>query len=84
MKNKTLVTLGIVGGLVALGGLAYTYLRKPKLNSDGFYNASGTGKAAPTRCTRCRTVDGDTYVPARDSYPQCDFKGGERCLTNAV
>jgi len=64
MKNKTLVTLGIVGGLVALGGLAYTYIRKPKKNKDGFYNASGTSKmnSNPDWCYLAMTPEGDTYI----------------------
>ena len=83
--NKAKVIGLVVTGLAVIGGVAvYKMIKKPKKNSEGFFNANGTSKASPTRCTRCRTVDGGTYVPARDSYPQCDFKAGERCLTNAV
>ena len=33
----------IIGGLAVLGGLALiAYLRKPKRNSEGFFNATGT------------------------------------------
>ena len=79
MKTKSLLTFGVLAVLAYAG---YKYYTKSK--GTGYANASGFSKASPIRCTRCRTMDGGTYVPARDSYPQCDFKAGERCLTNAV
>ena len=82
MNKKSLLMLGTLGGLVVVGALAYNYFGKPRKNSDGFYNASGTAKASPMRCTRCRMTNGGTYVPRWDSYPQCNFSAGERCLTN--
>ena len=73
MKNKTLVTLGVLGGLVALGGLAYAYFRKPKLNSDGFYNAAGTGKGM--RKCYCKGSKGNIYLSDSD---KC--KGADTCV----
>jgi hypothetical protein len=79
MKNKTLVTLGMIGGLVVLGGLAYAYFRKPKLNSEGFYNATGTGKMT-SRCNYCRNSQGNIY--SADSTGKC--KGGDFCVANSI
>jgi hypothetical protein len=87
MKNKTLLTLG---ALAVVGVLGYNYYKKNKSGATGYSNASGktrtttTSKTAPYlgRCVRCRTADGGTYVPNRDS--NCRFDKGERCLTNPV
>jgi len=85
MKKGQVIGL-VVTGLAVIGGVAvYNWVKKPKRNDDGFFNATGTtSKLSPMRCTRCRTTSGGTYVPRWDSDPQCDFKAGERCLTNAV
>jgi len=77
MKNKTLVTLGILGGLVALGGLAYTYIRKPKKNKDGFYNASGTSKSIPHRRCYCMTPSPKNQIYLSETE-SCNL--GDRCV----
>jgi hypothetical protein len=58
MKNKY-----IIGGLVVLGGLAlWAWYKKPKKNSDGFFNAGGTSKLAPHRRCYCKTSNGSLYI----------------------
>jgi len=42
--NKGQVIGLVVTGLAVVGGVAvYNYFRKPRTNSDGFFNATGTG-----------------------------------------
>lgn len=81
--NKGQVIGLVVTGLAVIGGVAvYKWVRKPKPNVDGFYNASGkagiSGKAMfPGRCNRCRDVEGNIYVPSRNST----CLKGEICLS---
>ncbi len=81
--NKGQVIGLVVTGLAVIGGVAvYNWVRKPKRNVDGFFNASGkdvkSGKAMfPGRCNRCRDVQGNIYVPYRGS----NCLPGEICLS---
>jgi hypothetical protein len=81
--NKGQVIGLVVTGLAVIGGVAvYNWVRKPKKNSEGFFNASGkagkSGKAMfPGRCNRCRDVEGNIYVPSRGS----NCLPGEICLS---
>lgn len=46
----------IIGGLAIVGAIAiFAYLKKPKKNSEGFFNATG-------KVTRCRRPDGTYYT----------------------
>ncbi len=76
----------MLGALAVVGVLGYNYYKKNKSGATGYSNASGrtSSKYAPnlSHCARCRTTDGGTYVPNRDS--NCRFDKGERCLTNPV
>ena len=50
----------IIGGLAILGAIALVaYLRKPKRNSEGFYNAGGG--AYGLGCKVCERENGTTY-----------------------
>ncbi len=50
----------IVGGLAILGAIALVaYLRKPKRNSEGFFNAGGG--AYGLGCKVCERENGTTY-----------------------
>lgn len=57
--NKGQVIGLVVTGLAVIGGVAvYNWVRKPKKNSEGFFNASGrTGKATQKWCAK-RNADG--------------------------
>lgn len=80
--NKAKVIGLVVTGLAVIGGVAvYKWVRKPKKNSEGFFNASGmTRKSAsfPNRCDKCRDAEGNIYVPSRGT----NCKKGETCLSN--
>ena len=54
----------VIGGLVALGALALiAWYKKPKKNSDGFYNANGTTTSRNQRWCAKRNSDGSvTYM----------------------
>ena len=43
--NKGQIIRLVVTGLAVVGGVAvYNYFRKPRANSDGFFNATGTSR----------------------------------------
>jgi hypothetical protein len=57
MKNKY-----IVGGLVVLGGLALlAWYKKPKKNSEGFFNAKGEDSFSKKQYY-CRNERGQIYM----------------------
>ena len=67
--NKGQVIGLVVTGLAVVGGVAvYNWVRKPKSNRDGFFNASGknTSKA---HLIRCKRKDGSYY--AEQEYRGC-------------
>lgn len=69
----------IVGGLVALGALAlFAYMKKPKKNSDGFYNAGGrVSRATRGNCAYCQTSAGSVYHTGEDRT----CAGRDTCVT---
>jgi len=61
----------LVGGLAIVGAIALiAYLRKPKMNSEGFFGANGGTRKATTLCVR-RNADGSStrYSPQGGSRP---------------
>lgn len=72
MKTKSLLTFGVLAVLAYAG---YKYYTKSK--GTGYANASGTSKAFPNKCRRCRDLDGNIYVPDRNS----NCLKGETCLS---
>ena len=75
--NKGQVIGLVVTGLAVIGGVAvYNYVRKPKANADGFFNADGRmgrtrGFASP--CRICISDSGNYF--ARNG--KC--KAGDTC-----
>jgi len=68
MKKGQVIGL-VVTGLAIIGGVAvYNWVRKPKKNSEGFFNASGTSKKATKHCY-CKPADGGNLY----------ISEGERC-----
>ena len=72
----------LVGGLAIVGAIAlFAYIRKPKMNSEGFFGAtggrgsSGTKSKSTTLCMR-RNADGSStsYSPQGGSRP-CPYGG---------
>jgi hypothetical protein len=60
--NKGQVIGLVVTGLAVIGGIAvYNWMRKPKQNADGFFNADGTSKFAKKKYY-CRGVKGNLYL----------------------
>ena len=76
MKKGQVIGL-VVTGLAIIGGVAvYNWVRKPKKNSDGFFNASGTSKMATRHCY-CKSSDGTLYISDGE---RC--KGSDRCVAH--
>ena len=72
--NKAKVIGLTVTVLAVIGGVAvYNWVRKPKKNSEGFFNASGTGKGIK-KCY-CKDSKGNIYLS--DSN-KC--KGADTCV----
>ncbi len=66
----------LVGGLAIVGAIALiAYLRKPKMNSEGFFNATGGKRKSTTLCVK-RNSDGSStsYSPQGGSRP-CPYGG---------
>jgi hypothetical protein len=67
----------IVGGLAVLGAIALiAWYKKPKRNSDGFFNAGGTSKMATRHCY-CKASNGSLYISDGD---KCN--GSDRCVAH--
>lgn len=64
----------MVGGLLALGGLAYYMLTKPRRNSDGFFSADGTmsGVKSSSPCRICEGSDGVGYFAVQGRCKRSD------------
>ena len=73
----------IIGGLALVGAIAlFAYLKpKPKLNSDGFFNATGVKSTSTSGCSICRNNSGGHYY-ANANDNRC-FKG-DSCVKSAV
>jgi len=66
----------IVGGLAILGAIALVaYLRKPKRNSEGFFNADGG--AYGLGCRICERANKTTYFA---QFGTC--RDGDYCITS--
>ena len=73
-KAKALV----VTGLAIVGAVSiYMWLRKPKKNDDGFYNASG--KAKLTQSGDCAWTK-DSYGNMYHTGEQKNCEKGDRCV----
>jgi len=60
--NKGQVIGLLVTGLAVVGGVAvYNWIRKPKQNADGFFNATGTSSFAKKKYY-CRGTKGNLYL----------------------
>lgn len=71
--NKGQVIGLVVTALAVVGGVAvYNWVRKPKQNSEGFFNASGS--TSKMNLIRCKRPDGSYYAEQQ-------WKG---CINGAV
>jgi hypothetical protein len=64
----TVTVLAVIGGVAV-----YNWVRKPKQNSEGFFNASGSN-TSKANLIRCKRKDGSYYA-------EQDWKG---CVNGAV
>ena len=87
--NKGQVVGLVVTGLVVVGAVTVVqYLRKPKANKDGFFNASGLStffqetsgrnvdnfaKANVGKQLQCKRPNG-TYYLMQEGYDRCSYK----------
>lgn len=80
--NKGQVIGLVVTGLAVIGGVAvYNWVRKPKRNADGFFNASGTRRMSAGKCRYCRdTRTGNIYTT--DASGVC--RGGDFCVAKSI
>ena len=75
----------IIGGLAVVGAVAlFMYLKpksKPRLNSDGFFGATGSmgGNTGRMRKARCRRPNGTYYT---SNYDFCDQGSDVRVGSN--
>lgn len=66
----TVTVLAVIGGIAV-----YNWVRKPKQNSEGFFNASGKASStSKANLIRCKRKDGSYYA-------EQDWKG---CVNGAV
>ena len=73
--DKFIIYLGI--GVVSAPIIMTLIATWQKGKNTGYSNASGTSKAFPNKCRRCRDLDGNIYVPDRNS----NCLKGETCLS---
>jgi len=78
MNNKAL-KVGLVTVLAVIGGVSvFMYFRKPRKNSDGFFNASGNSTSPKSNVKWCAHRNSDGSV----SYQANTLGGG--CPKNFV
>jgi len=60
--NKGQVIALVVTGFVVIGAVTVVqYLKKPRKNSDGFFNASGGASYSKANLITCKRKDGTYY-----------------------
>ena len=76
MKNDNFLMYLVIGAISVPVVLSLVATWQ-KGKGTGYANASGTSKAFPNKCRRCRDLDGNIYVPDRNS----NCLKGETCLS---